>query len=79
MGAEPSGITFCYIVHPGIVERRGRMVRTSDSQPEGRGFESLRGICEQDTFRSTARGSHNKQNYFRHPTPHKKNCFLNRT
>jgi hypothetical protein len=23
-----------------VVERRGRMVRTSDSQPEGRGFES---------------------------------------
>jgi hypothetical protein len=26
----------------GVVERRGRMVRTSDSQPEGRGFESRR-------------------------------------
>jgi hypothetical protein len=32
------------------VERRGRMVRMSDSQPEGRGFESRRGICEQDTL-----------------------------
>jgi hypothetical protein len=33
-------------------ERRGRMVRMSDSQPEGRGFESRRrhGICEQDTL-----------------------------
>jgi hypothetical protein len=33
----------------------GRMVRTSDSQPEGREFESRRGICEQDTLNSTAR------------------------
>jgi hypothetical protein len=27
---------------PGCVERRGRMVRMSDSQQEGRGFESQR-------------------------------------
>jgi hypothetical protein len=30
------------------------MVRTSDSQPEGRGFESWRGIFEQDTLKSIA-------------------------
>jgi hypothetical protein len=43
----------------------GRMVRTSDSQPKGHGFRILakarRGICEQDTLKSTARGSQNKQ------------------
>jgi hypothetical protein len=27
------------------------------------------GICEQDTLKSTARGSHNKQNCLRHPLP----------
>jgi hypothetical protein len=59
-------------LHFNYVERRGRMVRTSDSQPEGRGFESRRrakarrGICEQDTLKSTARGSQNKQNCLRH-------------
>jgi hypothetical protein len=36
------------------MEHRGRMVRTSNSLPEGRGFESRRGICEQDTLKSTA-------------------------
>jgi hypothetical protein len=39
------------------MERHGRMVRMSDSQPEGRGFESRRGICEQDALKSTARGT----------------------
>jgi hypothetical protein len=51
------------------VERRGRMVRTSDSQPDGRGFESRRRhavVSEQDTLKSTARGSQNKQNCLRH-------------
>jgi hypothetical protein len=37
------------------------VVRTTDSRPEGRGFESRR-ICEQDTLKSTAQGSQNKQN-----------------
>jgi hypothetical protein len=50
------------------VEHRGRMVRMSDSQPEGRRFESRRRrIFEQDTLKSTARGSHNKHNCLRHP------------
>jgi hypothetical protein len=48
------------------------MVRTSDSQPEDRGFEFRRGIFEQDTIKSTARGSHNKQNWLRHPNLSKK-------
>jgi hypothetical protein len=42
------------------------MVWMSDSQPKGRGFESRRGICEQDTLKSTALGSQNKQNCLRH-------------
>jgi hypothetical protein len=50
-----------------FVERRGRMVRMSVPQPDGRGFESRRGICEQDTLKSTARGSYNKQNCLWHP------------
>jgi hypothetical protein len=53
-----------------IMERRGRMVRTSDSK---RGSwvrisaKARRGIREQDTLKFTARGSHNKQNCLRHP------------
>jgi hypothetical protein len=54
------------------VERRGRMVRTSASQPEGRGFESRRGICEHDTLKSTARGSQNKKTCLRTPNLSKK-------
>jgi hypothetical protein len=51
-------------------ERGGRMVRMSDSQPEGRGFESRRGICEQDTLNpqlGVAIISRIKQNCLRHP------------
>jgi hypothetical protein len=51
------------------MERRGRMVRTSDST-KGSWVripaKALRGICEQDTLKSTARGSQNKQNRLRH-------------
>jgi hypothetical protein len=39
-----------------MVERRGRMVRTSDSQPEGCGFESQRGICEQEYLKIHSSG-----------------------
>jgi hypothetical protein len=31
------------------------------------GWKARRGIFEQDTLKSTARGSHNKQNCLRHP------------
>jgi hypothetical protein len=36
-----------------FVERRGRMVRTSDSQPNGCGFES-RHVSEQDALKSSS-------------------------
>jgi hypothetical protein len=49
------------------MERRVRMVRMSDSQPEVRiPANARRGICEQDTLKSTAQGIHNKQNCLRH-------------
>jgi hypothetical protein len=50
--------------HPSwIAERRGRMVRTSWVRIPAK---ARRGICEQDTLKSTARGSQNKHNCLRH-------------
>jgi hypothetical protein len=63
------------LIEDNIVERRGRMVRMSDSQPEGRGFEPRRAIYEQDTLKSTARGSHNKQNCLRQTSVKKNNII----
>jgi hypothetical protein len=72
----PASILCYYKPMNSNVERRGRMVRMLDSQPEGHGFESRRrhGVesvsrygMVSDTLKSTARGSHNKQNSLRHP------------
>jgi hypothetical protein len=43
----------------GDILTRGSWVRIA--------VKARRGICEQDTLKSTARGSHNKQNCLRHP------------
>jgi hypothetical protein len=38
-------ITYMYELLPSFVERRGRMVRMSDSQPEGRGLNPGQGTA----------------------------------
>jgi hypothetical protein len=48
------------------MERRGRMVITRGPWVRRIPAKARRGICEQDTLISTARGSHDKQNCLRH-------------